>query len=262
MKKKKAKRKWKTKSGKKIVLKKTRFVFNLMLFSIIIYCMYFIVFSTGFFDVSKKNITIEGTNRITNKEVLKYLDFKEGNILLINKAKLLKNVTKLPLVKEADVKKVFPDKIKIVIEERKPFAIISSNNVFYLVDNENVVLETGKSLTYTDMPFIISNKSINIKNGNRIYDADIIEMVEVLSELPKNIQDQISEISKKNNDIMLYTIQGHIVHWGDTANMKNKSEMLVKSMLFFEKSNDHISDLDLRYGNNPIIKVKESGTKN
>lgn len=72
----------------------------------------------------------EGNHRISGEEIVAAAEVPLGkNVLLQNLSGIKKRVAQIPMVEEVKVRRVFPDKIRIWIQERVPAA--------YLYDGEN-----------------------------------------------------------------------------------------------------------------------------
>lgn len=69
-------------------------------------------------------IVSDGTN-VTRAEILNSFEIEMGiNVFKINYKEIKNSVEKLPYIKSAEAKILFPDEIKIDYVERKPFALV------------------------------------------------------------------------------------------------------------------------------------------
>src|SRR5690554_198413 len=72
-----------------------------------------------FFEV--KSIEFEGLKIMVENEFSFIIDlYEKANILFLDYSEIEKSLLELPLVKEVEIKKDFPDKINIKIIERDP----------------------------------------------------------------------------------------------------------------------------------------------
>lgn len=84
----------------------------------------------------------EGLNLVKNEEVVATAGIENGtNILLANVGGARRSVEKLPMVKEVNVRRVFPNKICISVHERTPAAYIECDGELVLADCDGIVLE-------------------------------------------------------------------------------------------------------------------------
>jgi cell division septal protein FtsQ len=80
-----------------------------------------------------KEVEVEGNRKIP-KETLLSLTVMEGmpNLFSINLKEVVKQLESHPWIEQVRVRKVFPHKILIQIEERKPMAIIQLEELYYI----------------------------------------------------------------------------------------------------------------------------------
>ena len=70
-------------------------------------------------------IIIENNTFIEEKEIIKKLSFLyDSNLFLLEKDKIKKKLNEIGFINSFQIKKVYPNKIKIKIFEKKPIAIL------------------------------------------------------------------------------------------------------------------------------------------
>ncbi len=85
----------------------------------------------------------------------KYLGVRPlGNILLCDLGRLGREIRTVAWVKDVQIRKEFPDGLRIEIEERTPFAVLERNGVF-LVDEEGVELEAVADGVTWPLPVVL-----------------------------------------------------------------------------------------------------------
>ena len=102
------------------------------------------------------NIEILGTKKINKKELLQNLKlFYDQNILLIRKNDIQKIIEKYELVKEFNIKKVYPDKLKIEIYESEIVGfVIKNKKKYFLTDHKKLLLTNDFNSITGTLPFI------------------------------------------------------------------------------------------------------------
>lgn len=112
---------------------------------ILITVLVLIVAATGVMMAPVFNITevyCEGCNNVKNEDIIAAAQIENGtHILLSNIGKAKRQVENNPLVKEASVRRVFPDKICITVTERIPAGYVMRGTECNIIDSEGVVLE-------------------------------------------------------------------------------------------------------------------------
>ncbi|MBR6522987.1 MAG: FtsQ-type POTRA domain-containing protein [Clostridia bacterium] len=126
-------------------IKRRKRIIKTLKFIIIIGAIYAFIFCTPFFNV--KNIEVEGATATSAQSVITASGITEGqHVLKINKKKAASGIEKLAYIKSAEIKRVFPNRIKITVEEGKVCALIALSNGFAAID------ETGKVMEISEQP--------------------------------------------------------------------------------------------------------------
>lgn len=110
-------------------------------------CLFFaaVVWGLNYFYKSEyfkvKNIDIQNNTHYKDEEVKVLIPKVIGvNIFEINKKKVEETIAReLNWVKEAELRKIFPDKVIIKLDERKPYLKIVYKDRYFLMDSEGVV---------------------------------------------------------------------------------------------------------------------------
>lgn len=118
----------------RIVKKAIRVAFQLLLFSFFLFIShwaYVHLLGDPYFRVRK--VEVEGGRKIT-RETLLSLTVIEGmpNLFSVRLKEVVKRLESHPWIEQVRVRKVFPNKILIQIEERKPMAIIQLEELYYI----------------------------------------------------------------------------------------------------------------------------------
>jgi len=159
-------------------------------------------------------------------------------------------------IKEVKAQTVFPNKLKVVITERKGlFYIKDSLGEYYPIDEEMVVLDKADWYLNEDLPLInISLKKETIKLGEKVEDkhiSAIYTLCDALLATNSNALNEISEFYFKNNEIhFVDTVSGCRV----IVNTDNITDQI--SRFLFIRNNQGIkknSTVDLRFDTQVII---------
>ena len=130
-------------------------IFILLIFST--YTPYYQNNRDSFFFPIKK-IEIEKNLIVDSKKLKNELGYLIGNsIFFINKDKVNLTIKKFRFIKSYKIKKIYPNKLKFIINENQPVAVyFDKNSTYYLTEN-------GKKITYfnlngfDNLPSVIGN---------------------------------------------------------------------------------------------------------
>ena len=129
----------------RIVKKALRMAFQLLLLSFFLFMGHWVyghLLGDPYFRV--REVEVEGSRKMT-KETLLSLTMMEGmpNLFSVNLKKVVKRLESHPWIEQVRVKKVFPNKILIQIEERKPMAIIQLGELYYIDTHGEIFSPVG-----------------------------------------------------------------------------------------------------------------------
>lgn len=105
-----------------------------------------------FFEVKK--VEIEGCQRIPEKTVLSLAGIEGmSNLFTLSLKEVSDRVEVHPWVEVVRVRKVFPDGVRIRIEERRPMAILQLDEPYY-IDSKGVIFSKVGDRDQYDFPFL------------------------------------------------------------------------------------------------------------
>lgn len=232
----------------------------IVLFLIILFLGGLLLFS-GFFKV--KRAVIVGNNKIKSEDLQNILKesinakrfyvFAGENIVMVNKGKVKGRILdQIPLVKNVEISRVFPDTLKLKILEMEPFAVWVTDNKKYLVDAKGIIAYEIKDDQSINLPIIYDrqNKLVAIK-GEATFPSQMNFIRNCLALLKENNL-EIESVSLPN--ALGFEIDVKIK---DSFNIYFNTERSVESQIRDLKSvldkqlseNRNISYIDLRVEN-------------
>ncbi len=103
-------------------------------------------------------VTIEGQERTNNASIVKALGIdRDTSTLAFDTAAAQDRLEKLPMVRSAQVMRLLPSQLHVVLEERVPYAVWQNNSALHLVDQDGTVIETLKKRTHPALPLIVGD---------------------------------------------------------------------------------------------------------
>ena len=103
-------------------------------------------------------IAITGPKSLEPGEILDAAGISPHNsLLLLNAAEVRERLRAVPLVRDAVVTKLFPDRVTIALDERDPAAIWQSNGKLSIVSGDGVVLDDVHDDRFAKLPFVVGD---------------------------------------------------------------------------------------------------------
>jgi cell division protein FtsQ len=105
-----------------------------------------------------KSITIQGQEHVTDAELAAALGAGAGSMILAFDTDAAKErLEQVPFIKHAQVMRLLPSTLQVVIEERVPFAVWQSKGETYVVDAEGTVLARAVREAYAGLPLVVGD---------------------------------------------------------------------------------------------------------
>lgn len=103
-----------------------------------------------------ERLTIQGQNRTSDEDIVRALGLtSHQSMLAFDSVAAQERLEKLPWVKHAQIMRLLPSRLHIVIVEREPFAIWQHNGETRLVDNEGTVIAPTGLVDHPGLPFVV-----------------------------------------------------------------------------------------------------------
>jgi cell division septal protein FtsQ len=214
----------------------------------------FYFFSSQYFAIQL--ISCEKNNFSCDQETEFFDDIKGQNIFTVDTAKLKNKIKdRLMYVKNLEVKKQYPNKITIKINERQPQAALSQNNsLWYYVDESGFVF--SQSYEAQDLPKInYKNYNLNLFLGQQISNDTVLKTIEIASLLKNNFV-PFKEIKLNSQSEIIVELDSELQAF---MSSNREVQIQVESLQFIlrlSKIEGRLpASIDLRYAK-PVVKYK------
>ena len=115
------------------------------------------------------------------------ISIKGKNLIYINSKKLEKNLRYDPRVESVDIKKIYPDKLVIEINEKAPYVFIRNNNKFHLADKNLVIYGNIDEIQNVDIPIVNNDTNTKLEDFKIILSKiEYEELYKSISEIRKS----------------------------------------------------------------------------
>lgn len=246
---------------KKKSILKNRFFWLGILILAIIGGIFYLIYFYSFFQV--KEIKVAGNQKVTSKDIDdvaqnqiwgKIIFTQSKSIFLVDFNRTKKSLLeRFPQLNTVNLKRDFPDKIQIVVEERKPAAIFVNNEEDFLIDKEGIIFEK----TSNDMPEFLKIKNSTLQNnlilGEKAIEGNtLLKILDIKSKLKEKLKISLGEVSLAAEDRLNFkTDEGWEIYFGlkeDTDWQLTKLETVLDKEIPQEKRGN-LEYIDLRFGN-------------
>lgn len=213
------------------------------------------IFVSGVFDISE--IEVEGNNYVSDEQIISFSGIElNTNLFSVSKKDVLGKVKENSYVEDVQIKKVFPNKVKLIIKERKTEYCIEVASGFAYIDKKGYILELSSEKP--DVPVLMgcSTDLTNISPNERLNNDDLtkLNMVMKIIDIAKandfsNLITRIDISDTTNYTIYLDTVS-KVVYLGNGDDLNTKM-LYVKAITKANegKSGEIVLNMDLNVEN-------------
>lgn len=186
--------------------------------AVIIVAIYLVGFTSAF---SVRKVTVTGLHRLTQHGVLGVAKVPKGKPLArLDLKPIHDRVAAIPGVARVDVKRAWPNGVRIVVTERTGVAVIDRGGQEWLVDPNGVAFQR----LHRPLAGVPKLEPAPAKNP----DAAATAALHVAGDLPSWLRVRTITIAAKTPDsVTLQLTKGRTVKWGAASNDKRKADVLL-----------------------------------
>jgi cell division protein FtsQ len=215
--------------------------------------------------VPVKQVAVEGINVITKDEIVRLMNLPPNAPMYdIDLTAVQKNILTNSFVKSAVIQRDAPSTIRVIVEERRPEAVLNASELYYLASDGTVLPYIASEETY-DIPVISGVDSLTgIKTGKQLLNAEVREALEIITASKYTSSDlfhAISEIRlRKGKDLVLYSFESGIpiiFGKGDAVRKMVKLDAFWRQFIQNNETSD-IQYIDIRFDDQVVVSRKNS----
>ena len=101
-------------------------------------------------------VVISSDNGMSDAEILKISGVTtKSSLAFLNAADVRDRLKAVPLVREASVRKLFPDRLMIDVEERQPFGLWQKDGKVAIIAADGTAIDEMRDDRFADLPFVV-----------------------------------------------------------------------------------------------------------
>lgn len=220
------------------------------------------ILATLYYWLLIQRIEVEGNTTIPRADVLSQAGINVGeHILLVNtgeaRARLLEN----SLIQDATIQRVYPDKLRIIIQERQPIAAIAGGGSYAIIDAEGYVISIEKSPG--DLLEVFGMGSTGFQVNQRLgetgdfYSNILISVIEALNQA--GIAEDMQSLDMTQPlSVNLESKDGYTIHLGQTEDLLDKLANLPAIIQRLEEMGLQGGTIDLAVQGDPVYSPPET----
>lgn len=237
--------------------KKKKFIFWQSFFFIFVMLLAgYVLLQSPFFIITK--ITVEGNNNVTAEEIVQVSGLVTGmNIFKADLTIASAKVKVLPMIKEIEIIRDFPDTIVLKVIERQPAVLVVMDSDFVELDAEGYYLRKGNVAT-AGLPVVTGVQLRALGPGYKIADKGLNVALQVVQELAEQLRNNLSEVHVNNVGLVtIYTLDGIECKLGTAEDVGIKGDYFLQVIEELREGNKNIEYVDFSNINSPVVMYKD-----
>ena len=200
-----------------------------------------------------KEVEVIGNSKISSETIISLSGITiDQNMFSFRTSNVRESIKNNAYIDTVEIHRDLPDKISLVVTERKTTYMIKFGNAYAYINNQGYILEiTDKEEA---VPIITGYETLdeNIQEGNRLHTEDleklndVLKIMEAASSSGNNLKNLITkiDISDKSNYILDLKTQKKQIYFGDATNLSTKM-LWIDQILGEEKKSEGILYLNM-----------------
>lgn len=198
------------------------------------------------------NIEVTGAGRTSTDTVVQKVNLLGESMFTADLSEAQRQIYELPLVAAVHIKREWPDTVKVVIEERRPWGTWEQGGVGYTIDREGVVLGAGAAAN--GAPVIKSSEPGSHEVGDRVDYQAVDAAAEIYEKLPRQLGTTVTEVAfVAGKGVQVTTADNQTALFGDSSSIAYKLAVWAAVAHEAQVEKINYTTIDLRYGNRPVL---------
>jgi cell division protein FtsQ len=207
-----------------------------------------------------RTIQVDGATRVSAEEILATAALPLGtNMLRVDPAAIRARVETLPQIRTVEIIREFPDRVTILVEERRPFTLIHAGRLHWM-DEEARVLGEEREAVSPPVPIIsglTDEELTSMRSAPGAKAQAAMTLVRTLMRSGSSLLAEISEIDMSRREgPVLYTLDGIEVRLGTEQWEERlaRLEGVLGQLAIQEGKSGTITAVDLRFRDQVVLR--------
>ncbi len=202
-------------------------------------------------------IHVQGNRRLGRDEILKVAELEPGmSSWDVSPEGMRMNLLRNPWIREAEIRREFPNELSIAVVERRPTAVVQLDG-FYYVDRQGRVLGPLGANDSRDFPLITGLNTPAAKNYAAAGIRRALRLLRLCAR--ENVFGAVSEIAMDRDYgptvFPLHPAVGVRLGWGDWRRKIASSQRVLRA---WEGKTEQVHMIDLSFRNRAVVKLKDA----
>jgi cell division protein FtsQ len=202
-------------------------------------------------------VEVQGNSRIAAEEIVAASGLRPGvNLFALNAGQAVAQVETLPLVRRAELVRHVPDRVVLVVEERRPFTLVHAGRLHW-IDEYGVVVGRASRAVVPPVPVLSGLSPEELATASRAPSERVsrgLALIRTLIRSGSPLLGQVSEIDMSRSEgPVLYTVDGVEVRLG-RDDWESRLPRLTGVLAQVRTAGEGVSGIDLRFRDQIVLR--------
>lgn len=215
--------------------KKNSALYKILLTLFLIIIAFILICVSGVFDINE--IIVEENTKISTEQIISFSGIQNGtNLFAVSNKDITKKLKENSYIESVKIKRILPDKIKLIVEERNADFILQLANSYVYINKQGYILEISNEKLNVPTILGFSTDLSNIKENDRLDESDLKKMNIVIKIMNVASNNELAnlitkiDISDEKNYTIYLDTESKIAYLGN-ANELNTRFLYIKAIL-------------------------------
>jgi len=107
-----------------------------------------------------ERVTISGIDQLREAEVLGAAGINsKTSLAFLDVGEVRERLERVPLIKSASVRKLYPNELVVTLSERQPHAVWQLNGELFIIAADGTVIDLMQDARFADLPFVVGERA-------------------------------------------------------------------------------------------------------
>jgi cell division septal protein FtsQ len=203
------------------------------------------------------SVEVHGAHLVSAERILEAAQIPSGrSLFLLDPGRIARQIEALPEVQRAEVIRELPNRVTVMVEERKPFTLVHAGRLHWIDESGHVLGREAHAVT-PPAPVIsglTEAELLSMRAAPNGKARDAIRLIRALLRSGSALAAEISEIDMRDGDgPVLYTVNGVEVRLG-AEDWEERLARLEGVLAQQTAADGHIRSVDLRFRDQVVLR--------
>lgn len=229
-----------------------------LILTILVIILTTLALKTQYFNIT--SIEVTGLINLKEDDIKGLLPFKNGdNILKINVNKSKESIKSNPYVENVEIRRKFPNKINVNVEEKYAKYYVQHEDTYILLDSDGTVIESKKDIEGLNLYELrgMDPGSLNVGEKVVFEDERNIDFMKEFYNLMSRNQSSIKFNSIDMNSVINLKVYSNNIEIriGTIEKLQDKLNVAI-NLIEAEGLSDKVGYIDVSFNGSPVINIE------